>query len=381
MSYSHSCKPEELQTPEALQQSVASGARFVIQHLPPLEASLPSLTVKSAPIDSNEELPDLAAAALSLESAQDALIKPHVSFPCLIALAILDSPAQKLTVSEIYEWIKARFPYYGTPAAGLGWKNSVRHNLSLNRHFIKKSRDEDDIGGGKGAPWAVRLDSMGPLVAAIARQSKIYSRYGGGLAVLAAAPPSDDEWRRSPRPPLPSPAPAPIGRRRMDRDATTDAAAALVALHAALPAVKGRAGTRRPGPAHSASLRFYPEPRRMPEPMQASATMSPRIARDGEPTPSPAPGSDEGIGATPDISPRKRSNSGSMVYTFSAPLSIPDTAMRLVPDGRRSPPHARRRLAMRRDSLDEEPVCDALSAGAALLTLAMQPIDAGPPES
>jgi hypothetical protein len=61
--------------------------------------------------------------------------------------------------------------------------------------------------------------------------------------------------------------------------ATTDAAAALVALHAALPAVKGRAGTRRPGPAHSASLRFYPEPRRMPEPMQASATMSPRIAR------------------------------------------------------------------------------------------------------
>jgi hypothetical protein len=38
-----------------------------------------------------------------------------------------------------------------------------------------QSRDEDDIGGGKGAPWAVRLDSMGPLVAAIARQSKVHA--------------------------------------------------------------------------------------------------------------------------------------------------------------------------------------------------------------
>ncbi len=78
-------------------------------------------------------------------------------------MAILDSPKQKLTVSDIYDWIKVRFrnltlfcaffspllrvlsrqtkfPYYASAAAGLGWKNSVRHNLSLNRLFLRKVR-------------------------------------------------------------------------------------------------------------------------------------------------------------------------------------------------------------------------------------------------
>lgn len=50
-------------------------------------------------------------------------------------MAIEDSPTKALPVKEIYSWITAHFPYFKT--APNGWKNSVRHNLSLNKSFQK----------------------------------------------------------------------------------------------------------------------------------------------------------------------------------------------------------------------------------------------------
>eukprot|EP00047_Mylnosiga_fluctuans_P010123 m.14690 g.14690 ORF g.14690 m.14690 type:complete len:512 (+) comp2961_c0_seq1:142-1677(+) len=419
---------DELQTPEALAQSVASGTRFIIQHLPPLEASLPALPTKAVVPEVSDELPDLAAAAVSLETAHDASIKPHLSFACLIALAILDSPIQRLTVSEIYEWIKLRFPYFATAAAGLGWKNSVRHNLSLNRLFVKRTREEDEAGG-KGSYWCIRSESVAPLEACVVKQAKIYQRYGGGLAQIAGGPcdiPAADGLVRAPVAGF-RPAPPPSSLRKVQRRqpfdmkevSSTDAAAALISLTsaaaaaaAALPAVKGRAGARprtvvsvRPNGSapHSASLRYYPDARAVRPGAEAlSATFtagtmgstivavsrnSAGLAREEEadggvsPVPMIQPSSDEGIGVTPDLcvgpSPRKRSSS-TMVYTFTAPMSVPDAGVRHVPDGRRSPPHARRRLALRTEALEEEQssiaavaaVADTLSAGAALLSLA-----------
>ena len=63
--------------------------------------------------------------------------QPQLSFACLIAMALLDSPQKRLTVNEIYDWCMSRFPYFTLPRAG-AWKNSVRHNLSLSKHFIKQ---------------------------------------------------------------------------------------------------------------------------------------------------------------------------------------------------------------------------------------------------
>lgn len=61
--------------------------------------------------------------------------KPPYSFSCLIFMAIEDSEQKALPVKEIYSWILEHFPYFRT--APTGWKNSVRHNLSLNKCFQK----------------------------------------------------------------------------------------------------------------------------------------------------------------------------------------------------------------------------------------------------
>jgi hypothetical protein len=61
--------------------------------------------------------------------------KPPYSFSSLIFMAIEDSQQKALPVKEIYAWIVLHFPYFKT--APTGWKNSVRHNLSLNKCFQK----------------------------------------------------------------------------------------------------------------------------------------------------------------------------------------------------------------------------------------------------
>jgi Forkhead domain len=61
--------------------------------------------------------------------------KPPYSFSVLIFMAIEASPRRRLPVKDIYNWIAEHFPYYRR--APLGWRNSVRHNLSLNKCFRK----------------------------------------------------------------------------------------------------------------------------------------------------------------------------------------------------------------------------------------------------
>ena len=70
--------------------------------------------------------------------------KPPYSFSCLIFMAIEDSPMKRLPVKDIYHWILSHFPYFQN--APTGWKNSVRHNLSLNKCFKKVDKDKGQVG-------------------------------------------------------------------------------------------------------------------------------------------------------------------------------------------------------------------------------------------
>ncbi|XP_051891461.1 forkhead box protein N1-like isoform X2 [Pristis pectinata] len=78
--------------------------------------------------------------------------KPIYSYSILIFMALKNSKTGSLPVSEIYNFMTEHFPYFKT--APDGWKNSVRHNLSLNKCFEKV---ENKFGGNsrKGCLWAL----------------------------------------------------------------------------------------------------------------------------------------------------------------------------------------------------------------------------------
>jgi forkhead transcription factor HCM1 len=102
------------------------------------------------------DLPDPS----EMPSVTDDGAKPSYSYATLIGMAILRSQNRRLTLAQIYKWISDNFVFYRL--AESGWQNSIRHNLSLNKNFIKIERPKDDPG--KGNYWAIKPGQERPFL-------------------------------------------------------------------------------------------------------------------------------------------------------------------------------------------------------------------------
>uniref|UniRef100_A0A667XE68 Forkhead box O6 b n=1 Tax=Myripristis murdjan TaxID=586833 RepID=A0A667XE68_9TELE len=74
------------------------------------------------------------------------------SYADLITRAIESAPEKRLTLSQIYDWMVRFVPYFkdkGDSNSSAGWKNSIRHNLSLHTRFIRVQNE----GTGKSSWW------------------------------------------------------------------------------------------------------------------------------------------------------------------------------------------------------------------------------------
>ncbi|KAL5631619.1 hypothetical protein ACGC1H_007218 [Rhizoctonia solani] len=129
--------------------------------------------------------------------------KPFYPYSTLIRYAIKGSPNQRLLLEDIYFALASRFPYFRN--APPGWKNSIRHNLSLNPCFEKIPRPLTDRG--KGHYWTVN-DSIDPRTG-VHRVRKKKSKGTKSTASTAAAPyPAPTYDTTAPPPEVPTAGPS-----------------------------------------------------------------------------------------------------------------------------------------------------------------------------
>ncbi|XP_030197592.1 forkhead box protein M1 isoform X1 [Gadus morhua] len=79
--------------------------------------------------------------------------RPPYSYMAMIQFAINSRPGRRMTLKEIYNWIEDHFPFFQQQTKP-GWKNSIRHNLSLHDMFTRETSPD-----GKVSYWTIRPET------------------------------------------------------------------------------------------------------------------------------------------------------------------------------------------------------------------------------
>lgn len=245
--FQHAVTPAD---PKQTEWDQPDGSRIVKLVSEELQAALDAGSLEREPAPRYFRLPPGHGASKAKPSS--------VSYAGLIGQAILSSSDGRLSLAEIYLWISSVYPYY--ERGDRGWQNSIRHNLSLNKSFVKLER-ESTIPG-KGGWWAIEAGHEHRF------HNGLYMPHGTGanpasarpLRVSAPPPPPDERARKKRTPFTPSPARAsePLSGSASEGPADTAEANAFKRPKTARPPhMVPTAGAPRDGtssPSHSPNL-------------------------------------------------------------------------------------------------------------------------------
>ncbi|UJR23115.1 hypothetical protein I4U23_026136 [Adineta vaga] len=103
--------------------------------------------------------PDLSTKTFCSHQNIKSSNKPQESYVELIARAILSSPTYQMLLIDIYEWIVNEYPYFAS-LQSKAWRNSIRHNLSLNECFIRQQKSEN----GRGYYWGIHPAALDAFI-------------------------------------------------------------------------------------------------------------------------------------------------------------------------------------------------------------------------
>ncbi|XP_012730677.2 forkhead box protein O1-A [Fundulus heteroclitus] len=185
------------------------------QHPNPQLPHQQQVPLLSTPVGSSPSAAAAAAAAAAQRKSSSSRRNAwgNMSYADLITKAIESSPESRLTLSQIYDWMVKSVPYFkdkGDSNSSAGWKNSIRHNLSLHSRFVRVQNE----GTGKSSWWmlnpeggksgksprrrAASMDNNSKFTKSKGRAAKKKLSLQGGADGSADSPSSYSKWPGSP---------------------------------------------------------------------------------------------------------------------------------------------------------------------------------------
>ncbi|XP_050038979.2 uncharacterized protein [Dermacentor andersoni] len=181
--------PDDNKTGSHVASSSGTGSRTTLSLVdgeqPECSVASSPLAVEPYPCATGSRTSTPSGAGLGAGGQSRRLTKPPYSYVALIDMVLKEAPDGKLTLSEIYKAIMARFPYFKKEQRG--WQNSIRHNLSLNECFVKVARE--DTSEAKGNYWCLHPAYKDMFKDGNYHRRRRMNRCPRPAALLAGAPP------------------------------------------------------------------------------------------------------------------------------------------------------------------------------------------------